>query len=190
MISFKKRFRLINRIGGNEKFLNYLNTFFDKGYYTHNNQPDIQVPFLYDYIGRPDKTAERVHKIMKDGFHTDRNGLPGNDDAGYKSAWYVFNSIGFCPVPGQDIYLISSPFFKKAEISLENNKKFIAIANHTSEKNKYIQSARLNGKELNNTWFRHNDIINGGTLEFEMGSTYNGWGKKTIPPPSVYLPIN
>ena len=178
---------LISRLGGKEAFLKYLDVFFDSGFYRNDNQPDIQVPFLYNYIGRPDKTADRVRTVLKNSFKPTADGLPGNDDAGCMSAWYVFSAMGFYPVPGQDIYLIASPIFKKVQMKLEDNKTFTIIAQQTSEVNKYILSATLNGKPLYNTWFRHSDIITGGRLELVMGPKYNGWGRQTAIPPSVSL---
>lgn len=176
---------LVERVGGADEFLKHLDTCFDGGYYTQHNQPDIHVPYLYNYINRPDKTAERVRNIMATGYHAQRNGLPGSDDAGCMSAWYVFSAIGFFPVPGQDIYLIGSPLFDSIEISLENNKKLLITAKNNSAENIYIQSAKLNGKTLNKSWFRHSDIVNGAKIEFVMGNKPGRWSHKGQLPPSL-----
>lgn len=175
---------LIDRMGGEKAFMNLLDLLFDGNYYTQTNEPDISFPYLYDYIGRPDKVADRVRKILK-SYNTSRGGLPGSDDSGCMTSWYVWGSLGFYPVAGQDIYLIGSPIFEEARVALEKGKELKVIARNVSDKNRYIQSAFLNGKPLNNTWFRHNEIKNGGTLEFVMGDTYNGWGKNTTLPPSL-----
>ncbi|MDP4227293.1 MAG: GH92 family glycosyl hydrolase [Bacteroidota bacterium] len=178
---------LIDRMGGKDEFLKKLDLLFDGNYYTQTNEPDIEFPYLYDYIGRPDKVADRVRKILKEDYNTTRGGLPGSDDSGCMTSWYIWGALGFYPVAGQDVYLIGSPIFRNAEISLEHGKKFLVIAHNVSDTNKYIQSAKLNGKPLNNTWFRHEDIKDGGKLELEMGAVYHGWGQNSTPPPSLSI---
>lgn len=176
---------LIKRIGGKDAFFNYLERFFNGGFFNNENQPDIHVPYLYNYIGRHDKTTERIQQILETSFNNSRNGLPGNDDAGCMSAWYVFSAMGFYPVPGQNIYLIGVPLFNKVELKIGNNKLFRIIANKNSKENKYVQSVKLNGNVLNNTWFSYEDIKNGGALEFVMGNKFNGWGLNSKNLPSV-----
>jgi predicted alpha-1,2-mannosidase len=175
---------LINRHGGNKKFVSFLDEMFDGGFYTQDNQPDIMTPYLYIYAGRPDKTTERVHNILKTDYRNSTNGLPGQDDAGCMSSWYVFSSMGFYPNAGQDIYFLSSPIFSKVEMNLGNGKIFKIIAKNLSDKNIYIQSAELNGKDWTKAWFQHKDIVNGAELILTMGSTPSNWGTKD-PPPSV-----
>jgi putative alpha-1,2-mannosidase len=96
------------------------------------------------------------------------------------SAWYVFSALGFYPVcPGQPIYVIGSPLFEKATIRLDNGKKFVVESINNSEKNLYIQTATLNGKEYNKTWLKHSDILKGGNLVFIMGPEPNNrWGSQ------------
>jgi predicted alpha-1,2-mannosidase len=175
---------LIEKHGGNENFTAFLDEMFDGGYYTQDNQPDIMTPYLYIYTGRPDKTAERVRHILKTDYHNSTDGLPGQDDAGCMSSWYVFSSMGFYPNAGQDIYFISSPIFSEVEIKLNDGKIFKIITNNLSDKNIYIQTATLNGKEWNKAWFQHKDIIEGAELFLTMGAAPSGWGKMN-PPPSV-----
>jgi putative alpha-1,2-mannosidase len=100
------------------------------------------------------------------------------------SAWFIFGSMGFFPVAGQDVYLIGSPLFSKATIKLGSGKTFTIIAKNTNNQNLYVQSAKLNGKKWDKCWFRHKDIINGGELVLEMGTIPSEWGTK-IPPPSI-----
>lgn len=105
-------------------------------------------------------------------------GIPGDDDGGETSSWYVLSAIGFYPVcPGSPVYEIGSPIFARSTIRLGNGKEFTILANHVSARNKYIQSAELNGKPLDKPWFRHADIANGGTLILEMADKPNPqWG--------------
>src|SRR5690606_3484702 len=177
---------LIKRHGGKENFISFLDKMFDEGHYIQHNQPDIMTPYLYIYAGRPDKTAERVHHILKTEYKNSTDGLPGQDDAGCMSSWYVFSSMGFYPNAGQDIYFISSPIFSESEIKLQDNKSFKIIAANLSDKNIYIQSALLNGEEWNKAWFQHKDIIDGAELILTMGSSSSDWGKENTAPSVPY----
>ena len=173
---------LINRIGGNDSFSGYLDNIFSKGFFDLNNEPAFLIPYLYNYCGRPDKTAYRVHESLRTLFSVGNTGLPGQDDSGAMSSWYVFSAMGFFPVAGQDIYLIGSPVFSKITIKPGNEKTFVIKANHLSPDNIYVQSALLNGKPLNKCWFRHSDIDKGGELVLEMGRQPSEWGKTDLPP--------
>ncbi len=141
------------------------------GQYAHGNEPSHHVAYLYDYIGKDEKTQFRVDQII-DSLYTDApDGLCGNDDCGQMSAWYVFSSIGFYPVnPLDGRYYIGSPQFEKVELSLPNGNKFTVKANNVSDQNIYIKSKKLNEKLLNRPYITYEELINGGVLEFEMGS--------------------
>jgi len=173
---------LIKACGGNKAFENRLDTFFVNGYFDIGNEPSFITPCLYNYIGRPDLTAERVRTAIQKNFNASIAGLPGNDDSGAMSSWVIFHSMGFFPNAGQDLYLISAPAFEKVTLNLENGKHFIVQTHKLSVKNKYIVSARLNGKSFDQNWFRHADILQGGTLEFTMGDKPSNWGKTNLPP--------
>ena len=170
---------LIQRMGGTAKYLAKLDSMFSEGLYWHGNEPCHQIPFMFNYAGRSWRTQEEVRHIMETEYLNDPGGLSGNDDAGQMSAWYVFASLGFYPVcPGTPYYMIASPSFKKAVIKLENNKKFILIAHNASPENIYIQSVKLNGEAYTNNYLSHSDILKGGIIEFDMGSTPNmKWGQ-------------
>lgn len=197
---------LIELMGGKETFTKRLDGLFHRsssnegplysvtgaiGQYVHGNQPSHHVAYLYNYAGVPWKTQERIRGIIDTFYGTDEWGLPGNEDMGEQSAWLIFSSCGFYPItPGQAIYTLSSPIFENIIINLDNyykNRKFIINAKNSSFDNKYIQSAKLNGKPLNRTWITHEEIINGGTLEFEMGPKPNfEWGTlQQMAPPSM-----
>lgn len=177
---------LIEKCGGPENFIKRLDTYFTHekwdqrwfmGMFQISNEPGFLTPVLYNYAGRPDRTAEIVRKTLRERYSTGKDGIPGNDDSGSMSSWYVFHSLGFYPNAGQDLYLISSPTFEEAEIALENGRILKITAKNASAKNIYVQSARLNGKPLEGNSFRHTDIANGGSLEFVMGSKPSKWGR-------------
>lgn len=148
------------------------------GLYAQGNEPSFHIPYLYDFSGQPWKTQRRVRQLMDVWYQDSPRGIPGDDDGGETSSWYVFSAMGFYPVcPGNPVYEIGSPIFAKTTIRLGNGKEFTVIANHVSAKNKYIQSATLNGKPLDKAWFRHADIADGGTLVLKMAGIPNRqWG--------------
>ncbi|MEI8290085.1 MAG: GH92 family glycosyl hydrolase [Verrucomicrobiota bacterium] len=177
---------LIRRHGGAMPFLTLLDDCFDGGHVPLDNEPYFLTPYAYNYVGRPDRTAERVRTLLATRWGLQAKGWPGQDDSGAMSSWYVFSALGFFPVAGQDLYLIGSPIFPRATIRLGNSGKTLVIrADQTSTENKYIQSATLNGKSWDKDWFRHSDIAHGGELILEMGSNPSGWGSRGELPPSM-----
>ncbi len=185
---------LINLMGGEKAFHNKLDEFFTTdnssaeknhnasgfiGQYAHGNEPSHHVIYLYNYVGAPDRTQYYVTKVMNELYNTSSSGYSGNEDCGQMSSWYIFSSMGFYPVnPANGIYVIGSPLLKQAVISLPDGKTFTVKAPRKSEKEMYIQSVMLNGKKYDNTYIRHQDILNGGVLEFKMGSKPSNWGRK------------
>ncbi len=161
------------------------------GLYAQGNEPSFHIPYLYDFSGQPWKTQRRVRQLMDIWYGDGPLGIPGDDDGGATSSWYVLSALGFYPVcPGSPEYEIGSPIFAKSVIRLGNGKTFNVIANHVSDRNKYIQSAQLNGKTLKKAWFEHADISNGGTLILEMTDKPNlEWGSAPEDaPPSMSNP--
>ncbi len=148
------------------------------GLYAQGNEPSFHIPYLYDFSGQPWKTQRRVRQLMDVWYGDGPLGIPGDDDGGATSSWYVLSAIGFYPVcPGSPVYEIGSPIFARSTIRLGNGKEFTVVANHVSARDKYIQSAQLNGRPLSKAWFRHSDLANGGTLVLEMGDKPNlQWG--------------
>jgi predicted alpha-1,2-mannosidase len=147
------------------------------GQYAHGNEPSHQMAFLYNFINKPSKTQEYVHQILTSLYQNAPDGISGNEDCGQMSAWYVLSSLGFYPVtPGSNDYIIGTPLFENASIHLENGNTFSITANSISDENIYIQSARLNGKDYPYSYLKHEDIMNGGELVFEMANTPSGWG--------------
>lgn len=185
---------LINLMGGNEKFVAKIDSVFsvpnkvnvgaygqmihemtemvnaNMGQYAHGNQPIQHMIYLYNYAGQPWKAQKHVREAMEKLYNSTENGYPGDEDEGQMSSWYVISALGFYSVcPGTDQYVIGSPVFRKATLTMEDGKKFVIEARNNSKTNVYIQSATLNGKPYSKNWISHSDIVNGGKLIFEMG---------------------
>jgi len=178
--------RLIEMAGGNEAFVRRLDWTFLRRHFDVTNEPGFLLPVLYNYAGRPDKTADIVHMTLEKSFMDNRAGIPGNDDSGAMSSWLIFSTLGLFPIAGQDVYLISTPSIPDASLALGNGKRLRIIAKNLDPNglNRYVQSATLNGADLPNAWFRHAQIKDGATLLLTMGSAPSEWGK-TTPPPSM-----
>ena len=195
---------LIQLLGGKEKFIARLDALFTEecgirkstyfaqfpdatgliGQFAMGNEPSLHIPYLYNYAGAPWKTQKRIRMLMDLWFTNSPFGMCGDEDGGGISSFYVFSSMGFYPVtPGAPYYAIGSPLFDTVEIDLGGGKYFVIEANNSSKQNKYIQRAELNGKKLENPYFSHNDIANGGKLTLEMGPRPNyDWGKESEGP--------
>jgi predicted alpha-1,2-mannosidase len=159
------------------------------GQFSMGNEPSLAIPYIYNRLGTPWKTQKRIRMLL-DSFFTDTlQGMPGDEDGGGMSAFVVFSMMGFYPVtPGIPTYDIGSPVFDKVTIHLRSGKDFVMVAHHASHDNKYVQSVRLNGMTADRVWFRHADIVNGGTLELTMGDTPNtslGTTNASLPPASI-----
>ena len=158
------------------------------GQYAHGNEPSHHIAYLYNFINKPHKTQEKVHEILTKLYTNTPDGISGNEDCGQMSAWYVLSSLGFYPVtPGSDHYVIGTPLFEKGTIQLENGNQFTIVANNISDTHKYIASASLNGKEYPYTYIKHQDIMNGGSLVFEMTNTPSTWGTKDTDIPKTQI---
>ncbi|MBC8617573.1 MULTISPECIES: GH92 family glycosyl hydrolase [Parabacteroides] len=201
---------LISMIGGDKAFTSALDSMFNEplgmskwsfysflpdhtgnvGMFSMANEPSLHIPYLYNYAGQPWKTQKRIRTLLNQWFRNDVMGVPGDEDGGGMSAFVVFSQMGFYPVtPGSPTYNIGSPVFTDVKVDLGNGNTFEVKANNASPENKYVQSARLNGEVLNQPWFQHSDIAQGGLLELEMGPKANKtWGTKTPPPSAAPMP--
>nr|WKN35452.1 GH92 family glycosyl hydrolase [Tunicatimonas sp. TK19036] len=148
------------------------------GQYAHGNEPSHHTTHMYNQVGQPWKTQQLVDQILTTLYFNDPNGLPGNEDCGQMSAWYILNAMGFYSFcPGSAQYSIGRPLFDEVTIDLSNGKQFTISTENNSRENKYIQSATLNGEPLSLPVFSHQDILNGGELSFVMGDQPNKhWG--------------
>ena len=174
-------YALIDSLGGKEEATRWFDRLFDQQLYTQGNEPDLLAAYTYIYMGRQDRTAERVQAILAKQYHTGRAGLPGNDDAGTMSSWFVWSSIGLYPLAGQPIYFIGSPIFTNTTIHLATGQTFSIRATNTSASAKYVQSAELNGKPLHRAWLTHAEVAGGGELALRMGATPAHWDTE-LPP--------
>ena len=150
------------------------------GQYAHGNEPSHHVIYMYNYAGRPDKAAPMLRKMLNEMYLDQPDGLSGNEDVGQMSAWYILSSVGLYqvdPVGGR--FVIGSPLFDKATVNVGGGKTFTVVAKNNSDKNIYVQSARLNGKTLKNSYVDFNDIRHGGTLELVMGAKPSKWATTT-----------
>jgi len=195
---------LINLMGGNKPFIAQLDNVFNMppdfddsyygetiheiremqivnmGNYAHGNQPIQHMIYLYNYANVPYKTQKRIREVLTKLYAATPDGYCGDEDNGQTSAWYVFSALGFYPVtPATDQYVIGSPLFKKATLSLANGKKFTISAENNSAENFYIQSTTLNGVNYTNNYINYKDIQNGGEFIFNLDKNPNlNWGSQ------------
>jgi predicted alpha-1,2-mannosidase len=147
------------------------------GQYAQGNEPSHHMAYLYNFVNKPAKTQAMIRKILEEQYANAPDGISGNEDCGQMSAWYIFSALGFYPVtPGTNEYIFGSPIVKSAIITLENGKTFQINAPNNKEGRPYIKSVLLNGKEHYKSYLNHNDIINGGTLTYEMSKRHSDWG--------------
>ncbi len=179
---------LIKMFGGNEKFLNQLDSLFIYdaslmgsglsdvtgliGLYAHGNEPSHHVSYLYAMAGRPWRTQELVREICDTKYLNKPDGLCGNEDCGQMSAWYIFSVAGFYPVdPVSAKYILGAPQLPEITFNVADGKKFTVKAENLSKENKYVESVMLNGKAYDKNYITHQDIMNGGELVFNMTAT-------------------
>lgn len=178
---------LIDLMGGKERFTEKLDSMFTYnpsadaelplfstgmiGQYAHGNEPSHHVIYLWNKVGQPSKAQQYATQVMKELYLNTPAGLCGNEDCGQTSAWYVFSAMGIYPMnPVSGQYEIGSPIFPEVRMHLENGKTFTVKANGVNAENIYVQSVKLNGELLKTSYITHQDIMNGATLELEMGA--------------------
>jgi len=196
---------LMNLYGGKKRFAKNLNELFTTvskttgrdqsdvtgliGQYAQGNEPSHHMAYLFNYVSEPWQTQYYIHKICKEFYKNQPDGLIGNEDCGQMSAWYILSAMGFYQVcPGKTEYTIGTPLFDKITIHLEAGKKFIINANRKNKEDYYIQSAKLNNSALSKSWFTHTDLVAGGELNPELGDQPNRkWAvdDKDIPVSSI-----
>ena len=179
---------LMALMGGEERFLGILDTLFSQpldpkyyednedieescliGGYVHGNEPSHHIPYLFQWTSDPAKGEYWLREIMERMYRPVREGLGGNDDCGQMSAWYIFSAMGFYPVcPGSGEYVLGAPFLKEISQSLDNGKTFTVKAPEVSSQNRYVKAVKLNGQPYTKRYITREDILDGGTLEFEM----------------------
>lgn len=192
MIDMNKRIEIA---GGKEEFIKLLDKFFgygaedvinptnpfdyspvEEGIKLHrfegfNNETDTETPFSYNYVNRHDRICEIIRAGMKYMFTTGRGGLPGNNDSGALSSYYVLNAVGLFSVAGQDLFILGSPAVDSAEILLSSGKTLKITAINNSDENIYVKKASFNSKPIDNFTLTVKEIMNGGSIEFIMSNT-------------------
>jgi predicted alpha-1,2-mannosidase len=161
------------------------------GQFSMGNEPSFAIPYIYNHLGAPWKTQKRVRMLLDTWFTDTLLGIPGDEDGGGMSAFVVFSMIGLYPVtPGVPVYDLTSPVFDRVTIRLHNGKTFSIVCRNNSPDNKYIQSIKLNGQSQSHVWIKHADVLNGGTLELQLGNTPNtalGSNPVDLPPSAMAL---
>ena len=167
---------IINLMGGDKEFSVLLDNAIRNSHILFDNEPNFHIPYLFNYSKCPSKTQEWISKIRETLFNTNADGLPGNDDLGSMSSWFVFNAMGFYPVcPGVPEYNIGTPLFEKVIIHNQNGNDFVIMGSKKSQGNNYIQKATLNGEVFNKAWFSHATLTQGSKFIFSMDSLPSNW---------------
>jgi predicted alpha-1,2-mannosidase len=184
---------VINRLGGDQAFVVWLRRIM-ACCYDPGNEPDLLAPWLYIYAGRPDLTDEAIRTLLRSAYHHSSDGLPGNDDAGTLSAWYVWSAIGLYPGAGQPTYYIGAPLFKRVDIRLGGHRDFVIEAPKASPSNQYVVGATLDRRPLHRAFLTSSEVTRGGTLLLQMGRIPSGWGSGQRPyslskPPRWAFPV-
>lgn len=175
----------VSLFGGEKEFTAKLDTFFTLttdnrekngnasgfiGQYAHGNEPSQHCAYLYDYVGKPERTAYYVNKVMQEQYKNSIGGYSGNDDCGQMSAWYILSAMGFYPTdPASGRYDFGSPLLRRVEIALPDGKKFVITTNRKGSDDYVIKKVLLNGQPLKQHFITHAQILAGGTLQFQMG---------------------
>ena len=157
----------------------------DMGQYAHGNQPIQHMPYLYSYAGQPWKTQYWVRQIMERLYNSTPDGFPGDEDQGGMSSWYVLSALGLYAVtPGTDQYVLGSPIFQRATITMEDGKQFVIEAKDNSKENIYVADRQLNGQPLSRNYITYGELTSGGTLQLQMSAQPNkqlGTAKTDVP---------
>ena len=141
------------------------------GQYAHGNEPSHHVIYLYNKVRQPWKAQKYAAQVMHELYFNAPAGLCGNEDCGQMSAWYVFSAMGIYPVnPVSGEYEIGTPLFPETRVNLANGKTFTVLAPNVSRENIYIQGVKVNGQPYDKSYITHQQIMDGATVEFEMGS--------------------
>jgi predicted alpha-1,2-mannosidase len=183
LVNFNLR-ALIDKIGGNDKAVARLDYFFTKTndglsseFAYMGNEPCEETPWVYDFASAPWRTQEVVRRIQTELFTTQPSGIPGNDDAGSLSSWYVFSALGLYPeIPGVAGLVVGSPVFPKATLHMENGKSIRIIGEQASLANPYVQSLKVNDQSYESPWIPWSLLSNGGVLDFNLGDKPSSWG--------------
>ncbi|MBP2325450.1 putative alpha-1,2-mannosidase [Kibdelosporangium banguiense] len=186
---------LFDAMGGNAAVLSRLDSFFTelnagptKNMAYLGNEPTLNTPWAYAYAGAPYKTQDVVRRALTTIFKPLPEGIVGNDDLGQMSSWAVWAALGMYPqAPGRAELVLASPQFPTTVISRGNGKTITINAPNASDSAKYVQSLRVNGQTSNRAWLPESFVLNGGTLDFTLGTTANtSWGSAPADAPPSF----
>lgn len=181
---------LATLMGGHDAFVGKLQACFDENQFVMWNEPDMHYPYLFNYFEAEAWRAQKeIRTAMDETFKLGPAGIPGNDDAGTTSAWFVFSAMGFYPTcPASGRYDLGSPLFERVTISLNKNfytgSEFVIEAGNNPAKNIYIESASMNGALLQKPFITHSELVKGGRLSLAMTPSPAYWDG-TVRPPKV-----
>lgn len=192
---------LFTMLGGQEKASQRLNAFFynpdgtlavtNSGplHAELNNEPSIETPWLFDFLGQPWKSQEAVRKVLNSIWTNTPNGLPGNDDLGEMSSWYVWAALGMYPeIPGRAELVLGSPLFRSIAVRRPHG-DILITAHGASTDAPYVQRLQVNGKASSKTWLPESFVEHGGKLQFELGTAPNkDWGVRPEDAPPSFAP--
>jgi len=176
--------------GGDAAMAAYLNTALRSftganGYVWMGNEPSFEVPWEYDYVGQPWQTQDTIARIQSQIWTNSPGGLPGNDDLGAMSAWFVWSALGMYPMtPGKPDLALSSPMFSQAVITPPSGTALTIDATGTGP---YVQSATWNGTAWNDAYAPPGALSGGGTLSYTLGTSPNtSWASAAADAPPSY----
>ena len=188
---------LISKMGGNSTVVSRLNNFFtqlnagtNSQYAYMGNEPSLETPWTYDFAGAPAQTESVVRRIQDQLYTNTPGGIPGNDDGGAMSSWYVFSAIGLYPdVPGVGGFVLGSPLFSSVKIQLAGGHTLQINAPNASDGNPYVQSLTINGSASSHLWLPWSTVAGGATLNFTLGSSASSWGTSSADAPPSFGPV-
>jgi predicted alpha-1,2-mannosidase len=172
---------LVEAYGGADAFYEPLSTFFEKSdingarfqttlpdsKYWHGNEPDIGAPYLFHFADHPEEVGRWVRLIQTTAYTTGPDGIPGNDDGGTLSAWYLFSALGFSPVAGGDRYMLGSPLFPYAEVDVAGGEVLVIEADGADVDTEYVEGVSVDSVSVEGPYLNHAQLI-GATVSFEM----------------------
>jgi predicted alpha-1,2-mannosidase len=187
---------LFSQMGGDSTVVGRLDTFFtmlnagpNSPYCWMGNEPTVEVPWEYDFAQAPSQTQEVVRLIETQLWSNTPGGMPGNDDGGEMSSWYVFAAIGLYPeIPGVGGFVIGSPLFTSITLSLSGGHTLQINASDASDGQPYVQSLDLNGSPTSSLWLPWATVQDGATLDFTLGGSPSSWGSSPQDAPPSYPP--
>lgn len=200
MVPFNEK-GLFTMLGGMDKASERLNAFFYRpdgtlavtesgGLHAElNNEPSIETPWLFDFLGQPWKTQEAVRKVLNTIWTNSPQGMPGNDDLGEMSSWYVWSAIGMYPeIPGRAELVLGSPLFQEIRIHRAHG-DIVVRASNAASNSPYVTSLKVNGERTTKTWLPESFVVHGGTIEYELSATPDkSWGIDSEDAPPSFEP--